>query len=243
MTPEMVPLKPFDLLIVPAHDVLRHSALKRLKNVIFTLGAPNRINKHVLEQEKNKLSCRLKIPENSVKTGIVIGGNDQNYFIDIEWIRIFFEQIKKLPGDKFSFFLTTSRRTPKEIVDFLRKETDYNQFIYTEFPDEKPGIHYFGILGICDILLVTEDSINMVSEACSTGKPVAVVQVKKKKESVADLTISELVKNGYCLYIPLKDFVKLDRIIGEIYRKKPAKVLSESEKCAKKIKEIIQAGF
>ena len=31
---------------------------------------------------------------------------------------------------------------------------------------------YLGFLGLADAIIVTADSINMVSEACSTGKPV-----------------------------------------------------------------------
>ena len=34
---------------------------------------------------------------------------------------------------------------------------------------------YFGLLGLADFIVVTADSVNMVSEAASTGKPVYVV--------------------------------------------------------------------
>ena len=36
---------------------------------------------------------------------------------------------------------------------------------------------YFGLLGLADFLVVTCDSVNMVSEAASTGKPVYVADL------------------------------------------------------------------
>jgi mitochondrial fission protein ELM1 len=37
--------------------------------------------------------------------------------------------------------------------------------------DENP---YFGLLALADAIVVTSDSVSMVSEACATGKPVHV---------------------------------------------------------------------
>ena len=37
---------------------------------------------------------------------------------------------------------------------------------------------YFGILGLAEYLVVTSDSVNMVSEAFATGKPVYVVPMR-----------------------------------------------------------------
>ena len=37
---------------------------------------------------------------------------------------------------------------------------------------------YFGMLGLADCIVVTGDSVNMVSEACATGKPVHVFQLE-----------------------------------------------------------------
>jgi mitochondrial fission protein ELM1 len=37
---------------------------------------------------------------------------------------------------------------------------------------------YFAYLGLADHIVVTADSVSMVSEACSTGKPVYVVELE-----------------------------------------------------------------
>ncbi|MBT5646243.1 MAG: hypothetical protein HOJ41_00140, partial [Rhodospirillaceae bacterium] len=36
---------------------------------------------------------------------------------------------------------------------------------------------YFGLLGLADAIVVTADSVSMVSEACATGKPVHVIEL------------------------------------------------------------------
>src|SRR3546814_6488733 len=43
--------------------------------------------------------------------------------------------------------------------------------------DGKGPNPYFGFLGLADAIVVTCDSISMVSEACSTGKPVLVARL------------------------------------------------------------------
>jgi len=36
---------------------------------------------------------------------------------------------------------------------------------------------YFGLLGLADAIVVTGDSVNMISEACTTGKPVYIFEL------------------------------------------------------------------
>ena len=36
---------------------------------------------------------------------------------------------------------------------------------------------YFGILGSADVILVTSDSVNMVTEACASGRPVYIYEL------------------------------------------------------------------
>ena len=49
---------------------------------------------------------------------------------------------------------------------------------HSEIWDGQGENPFFGILGLADSLIVTGDSVNMVSEAASTGKPVHVVDLK-----------------------------------------------------------------
>ena len=70
--------------------------------------------------------------------------------------------------------VTPSRRTGTENMAALMDELqDVPKFVWNG-EGENP---YFGMLGLADAIIVTPDSVNMVSDACSTGKPVHVIDV------------------------------------------------------------------
>ncbi|RZV40705.1 MAG: nucleoside-diphosphate sugar epimerase, partial [Acidimicrobiales bacterium] len=48
------------------------------------------------------------------------------------------------------------------------------------FDDGNGENPFFAMLGACDAILVTEDSTNMLTEACTTGKPVFTLPIKGK---------------------------------------------------------------
>ncbi|MCL5674182.1 MAG: mitochondrial fission ELM1 family protein [Candidatus Omnitrophica bacterium] len=243
LTPEGTPLRFFNFVFVPKHDVLKHPCLKKNKNIITTIGAPNRINQTLITQWGIRLSRGFNVQGDLYKIGIIIGGNDQNYFIDKQFIdRIFTLLIYNLNNKKAGFFLTTSRRTPLDVVYLLKEKTENNSsFIYCEFPGLSRESFYFGILGLSDILLVTEDSVNMISESCSTGKPVLIlgVQRRKNKKIYFDETIKELVEKNYCMYLPYEDIHLLQDKISECKNRKFNR-LNEAQTCAEIIRKKIK---
>ena len=240
MTPENVPLKEFNLLIVPSHDMLRYKQLKKLKNVVVTTCAPNRITEEKLTQGKEKILRIINSPDTDLKIGLIIGGNDQNYFIDKPWAEKLLKILHNMAiQKKISCFLTTSRRTPEDVVQFFLENTSDSLFVYREFVGINKTSNYFGILGICDILLVTEDSVTMISEACSTGKPVIILGSKRKKKKIVfDTTIKNLIKDNYCFYVSVEEFDKLPCVIVKSL-KHNFSILKDTEKCALKIMEML----
>ena len=70
-----------------------------------------------------------------------------------------------------SLLVTTSSRTSEAAVAALRGAIDVPGYFYQWRPDDKEN-PYFGMLAWADRLVVTGDSIAMLSEACATGKPV-----------------------------------------------------------------------
>ncbi|WVZ85556.1 hypothetical protein U9M48_032470 [Paspalum notatum var. saurae] len=69
--------------------------------------------------------------------------------------------------------ISFSRRTPWQISDLILKEFSTHPKIYI-WDGEDPNPH-LGHLAWADAFIVTADSISMLSEACSTGKPVYVI--------------------------------------------------------------------
>ena len=73
-----------------------------------------------------------------------------------------------------SFIRRPSRRTGAENTEVLKQVLNS---VPGRIWDGTGDNAYFGYLAVADAIVVTGDSVNMVSEACMTGKPVQVVDL------------------------------------------------------------------
>ncbi|KAK1398611.1 mitochondrial fission protein ELM1 [Heracleum sosnowskyi] len=69
--------------------------------------------------------------------------------------------------------ISFSRRTPEKVSKFILKELGSHPKVFI-WDGEEPNPH-MGHLAWADAFVVTADSVSMLSETCSTGKPVYVV--------------------------------------------------------------------
>src|SRR3546814_20453175 len=81
-------------------------------------------------------------------------------------------QLATLARDGWGLMITPSRRTGRRNEEILRRALAGLPAEIWDGAGENP---YFGSLALADHVVVTGDSVNMVSEAASTGKPVHVV--------------------------------------------------------------------
>lgn len=70
-----------------------------------------------------------------------------------------------------SLLVTTSSRTPAAATAALRSKLDVPNYFYEWCAGEQAN-PYLGMLAAADQIIVTADSIAMLSEACASGKPV-----------------------------------------------------------------------
>jgi mitochondrial fission protein ELM1 len=70
-----------------------------------------------------------------------------------------------------SLWITTSARTGADTADALFSAVQVPSYRYRWTPDPETN-PYFALLGLADELVVTADSMSMITEACATGKPV-----------------------------------------------------------------------
>jgi len=153
----------FDLVIAPLHDALEGG------NVVSTVGALHRIAPDRLVREARSFAPRvakLRPPH----VGVLIGGPNASFRLGTREIAAFASQLRRLAKSKGgSLLVTPSRRTGRENISLLKSAlADVPAFVW-DGEGENP---YFGILGLSECLVVTADSVNMISEACATGKPV-----------------------------------------------------------------------
>ncbi len=194
MTPSVLKTAPFDFAVVPAHDFPPEAP-----NVFRTLGAPNSIDPEGLKREAELLFERFP-PVAEKKWGVLIGGDDANYRVTPGWvqrrIRPLSEQAMRQGAD---LYVTTSRRTAPETEEaLLGLAAELPVFRMLLLASKDPWNPVPGILGGCDEVFCTEDSVSMVSEAATAGFPVRLLRVERCGgfRRALQETASRLVKKG-----------------------------------------------
>lgn len=160
-----VPLDGFDLVVTPRHD--RQSG----PNVIETFGALNRIRPEAVEAAAHDFAHTVaSLPRPVV--AVLLGGANKVFRMTPETVRDLGENLLRLCRDSGAgLAITPSRRTGDENVRILQEMLKDAPAVWHRDGDPNP---YLGWMGLADAFVVTSDSVNMVSEACGTGKPVFV---------------------------------------------------------------------
>lgn len=165
--PRVDPAK-FDLVTAPAHDRLTGP------NVRTTLGALHHVTHEKLEAASRQFEAQYAhLPRPLV--AVLIGGANRVYRFDWATAQRLADGLAQICVDAgCGLMLTASRRTGPENVTLLKERL---QGMPAEFWDGTGENPYFAFLGLADAIVVTGDSVNMVSEACYTGKPVHVFRL------------------------------------------------------------------
>jgi len=105
-------------------------------------------------------------------TGLLIGGNSGPYTLGPKTAARLGAQASRIATQTGgSLLVTTSARTSAAAANALLAALDCPSYAYRWTPDA--GLNpYLGILAVADSLIVTNDSVSMLSEAVATGKPV-----------------------------------------------------------------------
>ncbi len=174
MTPSMLGTKPFDYAIIPEHDP--HDPLD--KKIFTTLGAPNHIYIPELKNiGKAFFSGKSFFTEKIV--AVLIGGTDANYNPNTEWAQKVLSYLAYVKD--ITILLTTSRRTSEALDDEIIKMFEKNPSVgYMAIMSKHPEINSLtAMLGTATHVLVTEDSVSMVSEAATAGFKVGLIRVPR----------------------------------------------------------------
>ncbi|MBA3810199.1 MAG: mitochondrial fission ELM1 family protein, partial [Caulobacteraceae bacterium] len=109
--------------------------------------------------------------------GVMIGGTTQRQVFTLEDGRRLLAGLERLRAEAgAALAISPSRRTPPSIVALLRDafKNDPRVLVW-DLESENP---YRGILASADLLVVSGDSVSMVSEALCTSRPVEVFDVR-----------------------------------------------------------------
>lgn len=176
----------FDMVAVPAHDPTRG------RNVIVTTGAPNRINKKMLDDARGDFESLLS-PLPAPRVAVMIGGTSKAYGMNDDVARTLATQLKNLRDQGCGLMITASRRTGESQQAIIRDELKDDPNVF--FWDGTGPNPYLGFLAWADAVLVTADSVSMLSEAATAGKPVYIIPMAGGAPRI-DALHQALIKHG-----------------------------------------------
>ncbi|KAI3798362.1 hypothetical protein L1987_33635 [Smallanthus sonchifolius] len=188
-------LSRFDLVVAPQHDyyALTPHAQEQVprffrkyitpdeppnKNVVLTVGALHQVDFAALRSAAIAWHDEFApLPKPLIVVNIGGPTSRCKYGTDLsKQLTTFLRGVLDSCG---SVRISFSRRTPDKVANFVRKELGDLPKIYI-WDGEEPNPH-MGHLAWADAFIVTADSVSMLSEACSTGKPVYVIGAERCK--------------------------------------------------------------
>ncbi|RAP56975.1 mitochondrial fission ELM1 family protein [Oleiagrimonas sp. MCCC 1A03011] len=156
--------KHWDAVIAPQHDGLTGP------NVLNPLGSLNPIDDAWLASGREAFAHLGELP--GPRLGVLLGGPRRGAPLDEAWTNRLVAHLRaRRQRDGGSVLLLASRRTPDALFERVRDALEGVPGLQWRNVADGPN-PYPGVLGWADRLIVTPDSVNMLSEAAATGAPV-----------------------------------------------------------------------
>lgn len=196
----------FDVVVMPAHDA---KGSKPADNVAVTDLAPNLID----PVELASLPPFIGKPHGGACIGLLVGGDNPEFRFSKELARSLTVAVRSAAGRVGGvIYATTSRRTPEEagavLKDTFRSDPRCVGFVIGK--DDKDERTVEKILAASDIVIVSGESVSMVSEAVSSGKPVLVFMPDKKagKYTKYEKFADSLAERGFIRRVKVEDIAE-----------------------------------
>jgi len=171
-----VPPRHFDLVAAPAHDGMNAAG------VLTTLGAPHRVTAAKLAAEAPHYAAQVE-PLPRPRVAVLLGGHSKSFRFDTETAEEMGEKLAAMAARTgASLLITPSRRTPPASVRALEDKLSATPRLFWNGSGTNP---YFAFLALADVIIATSDSVNMVTEAAGTGKPVYVYPLPGRSTRLA----------------------------------------------------------
>ena len=200
-----------NLIFTPNHD-----NIKKKHNIINTFGSPAPLK--ILKKIKNPYTTKPI-------TLLLIGGNHGRYILKTETINLLVNEILK-KNYLGSVLISTSRRTPAKIIklvnDLGKKNAVIKNIFHPKNQHNKNPLNE--MINFANELVVTGDSISMVSELCQYNKPVRIFFNAKFCAPKHINFCKKLIHEGYAY--PFETFLKkCDKIKTLNTTKKISKII------------------
>jgi mitochondrial fission protein ELM1 len=155
----------FDLIVANHHDELKGP------NVILSRTALHRVTQERLATEAERWRDRLAILPRPL-VAVLLGGSNGRYRLDpATGAKLAADLVAMMRRDKVGVMVTPSRRTDPAVTALIASAiTPLGGHVW-DMTGDNP---YFGMLALADLIVVTQDSVSMISEGAATSAPVLV---------------------------------------------------------------------
>jgi mitochondrial fission protein ELM1 len=183
-----LPLDRFDLVVANRHDEIAGP------NVIITRTALHRATASRLAEARLAWRPALEpIAAGRPLVAVLLGGSNGRFRLDEAVGNALAARLAAMMDhDRVALAITPSRRTDPRVIDALRHLlAPRGAFIW----DGRGDNPYFGLLAHAAAIVVTADSISMVSEAVATSAPVLVAALPGRSRRIG-LFLRDLRQSG-----------------------------------------------
>ncbi|HBH96165.1 MAG TPA: hypothetical protein DDX89_00005, partial [Candidatus Omnitrophica bacterium] len=200
---------------VPAHDrVARRGPIVRIPGALTAVTeeelalAGERLSRHPQFRAQDTI---LRGGERVVS--VLLGGDTRHYELTTTFVDGLIQQVLQACDAVDGVCLvTSSRRTPPDVERLLQQRLDRHprcRMVLLASRDPLNGTSE-GMLGLARVVVVTGESISMVTEACASGRPVLVVDPPLRKAGWGRVTkpqryVRQLARDGYAKPLFLRE--------------------------------------
>lgn len=178
-------LSRFDIVLAARHDAISGP------NVIVTRTALHRVTPLRLAEARQIWAPRFAhLPKPLV--AVLLGGSNGRYRFELDEARSLVAGLAGMLRQGLGVVVTPSRRTSAPVLELMREVLAPLGAYIWDFTGENP---YFGMLACADAIVVTADSVSMVSEAVATSVPVLLVRLPGKSSRIGAF-MDDLVQTG-----------------------------------------------
>ena len=173
--------------------------------------------------------------------GLLIGGNNKDFTLTAPDLAGVLDAIINISNKRgISIFATTSRRTQADIDKLVKdklSKADNCKLLVIANEKNIPGA-VSDILSSSKVVIVSGESISMISEAASSGKKTVVFKLRTKKHGSRHQKFLENMKNeGYITLCEPEGIA--DAVDKALKDNDPVKILNDSALVYEAVKKIV----
>ncbi|MBU1147553.1 MAG: mitochondrial fission ELM1 family protein, partial [Candidatus Omnitrophica bacterium] len=225
MKPGLGRSRKFDLVILPKHDVPARSK----SNMLVTEIAPNRITTSATSEVAS--TATSEVAEVRCGIGLLIGGDAKGFRLKKEDVEKVVDGVLKMGRE---IFVSTSRRTSPEIDKLVKEKLSGKcKLLVIANENNKQGVVQ-EIFDKSEVIIVSPESISMISEAVSSGRRVVVFGRAggKYNKAIANLEQRDYIKTA----APDKIYDVVNQILTERPEKRK---LEDRKRIAKRLQSLM----